>query len=202
MATKHAFLASDSSLSDVEEFALMSSCDHFITANSSFSWWAAWLGQNPQKKPAAALFRSEFRCDSTPTDTTYVGGRICCDDGAVVFLNGKEVFRFNVPAGDVTHTTYATRAIGPKIDVERVWRPFRIPSDKLVQGVNVVAVSVHQVNSTSGDLAMGLELFTLSNPNEIASFEKELQSVPTEIAESSPVRIRAGSVNRLKFAND
>jgi len=28
---------------DYEEFAMMQQCHHFIIANSSFSWWAAWL---------------------------------------------------------------------------------------------------------------------------------------------------------------
>lgn len=30
---------------DYEEFAVMQQCDHFIIANSSFSWWTAWLSQ-------------------------------------------------------------------------------------------------------------------------------------------------------------
>lgn len=43
------FFISDGTLKDYEELAIMYQCRHNIMANSTFSFWGAWLNDNPEK---------------------------------------------------------------------------------------------------------------------------------------------------------
>lgn len=48
-----------------EDMRLMAACNHFVIANSSLSWWAAWLGTDPAKTVVAP----EQWFQSSPNDT-------------------------------------------------------------------------------------------------------------------------------------
>lgn len=57
------FVGELAKLTDIEEFWVMSHCYDFVIANSSFSWWAAYLCANEEKKviaPVVDMWKREF----------------------------------------------------------------------------------------------------------------------------------------------
>lgn len=60
------------------DMQLMSLCRHHIIANSSFSWWGAWLGQNPDKIVIAPErwinYAEDEKIDVIPEDWVTVKG--------------------------------------------------------------------------------------------------------------------------------
>ena len=47
-------------MSDIEEFQLMMNCNHFILANSSFSWWASWFAKSTTTIAPSQWFGPQF----------------------------------------------------------------------------------------------------------------------------------------------
>jgi uncharacterized repeat protein (TIGR01451 family) len=119
--------------------------------------------------------------------------RLLRDDGAVVYLNGVEVFRSNMPAGTILNSTFASAAVSGSD--EATFYLSNIGSGSLTNGTNVIAVEIHQSSATSSDVSFDLELAGILRSLPLPTFG--LQPF-TQIAEcGSIVTFRAYATNGL-----
>jgi len=79
--------------------------------------------------------------------------------GAVVWLNGQELFRTNLPSGPISYQTLATVSVSG--DNLNTYFPTNLAIPSLPAGTNLVAVEIHQVSAPYPDLSFDMELFGL-----------------------------------------
>lgn len=75
------------------------------------------------------------------------------DDGAVVYLNGQEIARVNMPSGSISYTTLASAATD-----EDGFTELHASAALLKSGVNTLAVEVHQDSLSSSDISLECSL--------------------------------------------
>ncbi|HTN45643.1 MAG TPA: alkaline phosphatase PhoX [Flavipsychrobacter sp.] len=114
------------------------------------------FGPNSANKYMTSYFRKQFAIASVAALTDSLDIHLLLDDGAAVYINGTEVLRKNMPAGTISYLTAAATAIGG-VD-ETTYYAHRIPKTVLQNGINTIAVEVHQDAATSSDLGFDLEL--------------------------------------------
>lgn len=93
---------------------------------------------------------------ASASGVTRVNLRLLRDDGAVVYLNGTEVVRSNMPAGTITPTTPASSTVATT--AESTYYAFTLAPQLLREGTNVLAVEVHQESTASSDVSFDAEL--------------------------------------------
>jgi len=99
-------------------------------------------------------FRHEFNASNTSSFDSLTL-ELLRDDGAVVYLNGTEIARSNMPGGTIgSLTTASSSATGD----ESTFFSFDIPPSALDEGSNLLAVEIHQVSGTSSDTSFDLAL--------------------------------------------
>lgn len=116
-------------------------------------------GAAPDQRRIATYFRHTFDV-ADPSFYRSLILRLKRDDGAVVYLNGKEVSRTNLGGGALTSSTTATRDVDGL--EEKVFFPFTLSPTLLRKGSNTIAVAIHQNALDSPDLTFDLELY--ANP--------------------------------------
>ncbi|MDI4647645.1 GH92 family glycosyl hydrolase [Cohnella hashimotonis] len=110
-------------------------------------------GPDANNKYPTTYFRKTFEV-ADPKQLIQLNASLIRDDGAIVYLNGREIIRTNMPSGTVSYGTYANATVGDERDVN----VYTIDPSYLVAGTNVLTAEVHQVNATSSDIAFDLGL--------------------------------------------
>ena len=118
------------------------------------------FGPDANNKFITSYFRRAFNVTNASLFTT-VTLRLLRDDGAVVYLNGVEVWRTNMPTGTIGHLTTASVAIAGADETTFVQTT--INPSLLVNGTNVLAVELHQSGGTSSDISFDLQLIGSDN---------------------------------------
>ena len=120
------------------------------------------FGPSATNKFTTTYFRKTINVTDTIGYAEITGGAKL-DDGAIVYLNGVEIFRDNLPPGAIEYSTFASSAT---VD-ETSYKSFVIPKGVIKLGDNVVAVEVHQSSASSSDLSFDLQMSTVRIGSEI-----------------------------------
>jgi hypothetical protein len=78
------------------------------------------------------------------------------DDGAIVFLNGTEIFRSNMPAGAAGFLSTAITSVNGGDEAAAF--SVNVNPALLVEGTNLLAVEIHQQSTASSDISFNLAL--------------------------------------------
>ena len=171
-------------------------------------------GDDSQNKRPTYYFRKSFALTRLPEANEHYVLHCYVDDGFVVYLNGKEIGRYNMGAGTPSYSTYTSTYA----ENRALYQTIRIDNSLLRRSTNTIAVEVHNVSATSSDIYWDAylektttqtedfcstdELLTLSSLPNVADFELVAEYEPLAADEllnegATPIRI-----NELSAAND
>ena len=118
-------------------------------------------GPSSSSKHIAYYYRHYFNVTNAAS-LSAVTFNLLRDDGAVVYLNGTNIYRENMPA-TLTQTTTASTNVGGASTIYRA-TTFDAKALPLLEGPNVVAVEIHQNNAGSSDIVLDLEIIATPTP--------------------------------------
>jgi len=113
------------------------------------------FGTNGAAKYITTYFRRAFTI-ADHTAFSALNLRVMRDDGVVIYLNGTEVYRDNMPGGAPGYQTLAPVAIGGTD--ESAYYSALVNPGGLVTGTNVIAAEIHQNGGGSSDISFDFEL--------------------------------------------
>ena len=158
------------------------------------------FGDEPGNKHITTWFRRAIVVDD-PGRLHTLKLLLQSDDGAVVYINGHEVVRFNLPEGEITPETTTLRSGDPG------FLPYNLNPDKLEEGENLIAVEVHQSRPNSSDVSFDLELTGIepaeTNSRPFVTLALTADDLLIALGRAWPIAVDAfdldGQIDRVEF---
>ena len=119
-------------------------------------------GPDSTNRYITTYFRGSFVVPDNAA-LTNLNFRLSRVDGAVVWLNGQEAFRANMPAGIIAYTNLALSAIPAVFDPAHLFYSTNLTVSSLPAGTNLVAVEIHLHSASKNSNGFDLELLGLGN---------------------------------------
>ena len=113
-------------------------------------------GSDANKKNPTTYFRKTFNLSATPSSSDAFLLNYQVDDGFVVYVNGREAGRFNMPDGIITFNTFASSYA----ESTPLTGTIELSPSLFKSGDNVIAVEIHNNSYTSSDQYWAAELLT------------------------------------------
>ena len=142
------------------------------------------------QRNACTYFRTTVELPD-PAAYSYFIIKLKYDDGAAVYANGTEVVRTSNMPLNANFNTFATRPT-PN---ERAFFEFQVPSSRFVDGLNSIAVEIHNSSPSSSDISFDLVLrgeVDNSNGNRITK--------PVIITEPGILRARSYNISSRQWS--
>jgi hypothetical protein len=114
------------------------------------------FGSSSSNKYITTYFRQHFTLTEADLTAPAYVINLKKDDGAVVYLNGHEVIRINLPSHNLNYRTLAIKSLSGIL--ESGFSTWMIDASYLLAGENVLAVEIHQDAVNSSDISFDLEL--------------------------------------------
>ena len=113
-------------------------------------------GSDANRKNPTTYFRKSINLSATPLRSDAFLLNYQVDDGFVVYVNGQEAGRFNMPDGDITFNTFSSSYA----ENTPMTGTIELPPSLFKSGNNTIAVEIHNNSYTSSDQFWTAELLT------------------------------------------
>jgi hypothetical protein len=177
------------------DFGVDPGANWFTTAYPDGNWLFNFsqfgYGEGDEATETEPANTTYFRYYKTITDAAAFSSftlRLLRDDGAVVYINGTEVVRNNLPpTGALNYGTAALSSINGAQESALVVTS--LPPSLFVSGPNLIAVAIHQASPDGGDMSFNLELTATVGTNPVAA-ASIVRGPYLQVATSSNIIVR------------